>query len=202
MASIRSVNVGASLGVASGRVFFDGFCMNTTISIAGSVGYGADEAEPDMLCGHDVIAAAYDTAHSPPDGIRETALLMGMSPNTLTHKVNLLNNTHHLSLRESVLMQKRLRDYRILHATARELDHVCIFATPVHSPGDAVDTVMRLQMAYADFVQATGEALTRRQHGVTHNQMRKAEHMAAEAIANIGHALALLRGLMPEAPKV
>lgn len=176
--------------------------MNTTISIDSLVGYGADEAAPDMLCGHDVIAAAYDAAHSPPDGITETARLMDVSPNTLTHKVNLHNNTHHLSLRESVLMQKRLRDYRILHAMARELGHVCILAAPMHSPGDAVDTVMRAQMSYADFVQAIGEALTRRGHGVTRNQMRKAEHMAAEAIANIGHGLALLRGLMPEAPKV
>ncbi|MNY15824.1 hypothetical protein D3C86_1490570 [compost metagenome] len=198
---MRSSAVGEAAASVSSGAFFTGVCMNTTISIAGSVGYGADEAAPDMLCGHDVIAAAYDTAHSPQEGIKETAQLMGMSPNTLTHKVNLHNNTHHLALRESVLMQKRLRDYRILHAMARELEHVCILATPVHSPGDAVDTVMRLQMAYADFVQATGEALTRRQHGVTSNQMRKAEHMAAEAIANIGHALALLRGLMPEAPK-
>lgn len=175
--------------------------MRTNISIDAAHGYGADEPVPDKLRGHDAAVAAYDTAHGYDGGIVALAKRMGHNPNTLTHKVNLQNTTHHLTLRDAIDMQWQSRDYRILHAMAGELDHVCIRATPAHSEGDPLDALVQLQMAFADYVQALGEALTRRKDGVSRNQMRKAEHHAAELVANVGHSLAMLRGLMREEPK-
>jgi hypothetical protein len=175
--------------------------MRTNISIDEAHGYGADEPVPAIQRGHDAAVAAYDTAHGYEGGIDALAKRMRHNVNTLTHKVNLRNTTHHLTLRDSIEMQWQSRDYRILHAMADELQHVCIRATPAHSEGDPIDTLMRLQMAFADYVQSLGEALTHRAGGVSRNQMRKAEHHAAEAVASVGHALAMLRGLMREEPK-
>jgi hypothetical protein len=175
--------------------------MRTNISIDAAHGYGADEPVPDKLRGHDAAVAAYDTAHGYEGGIDALAKRMGHNANTLTHKVNLQNKTHHLTLRDAIEMQWQSRDCRILHAMADELEHVCIRSTPAHSEGDPLDTLMRLQMEFADYVQALGEALARRAGGVSRNQMRKAEHHAAETVASVGHALAMLRGLMREEPK-
>jgi hypothetical protein len=175
--------------------------MRTNISIDEAHGYGADEPVPAKLRGHDAAVAAYDTAHSYDGGIKALAMRMGHNANTLTHKVNLQNASHFLTLRDAIEMQWQSRDYRILHAMADELGHVCIRSTPAHSEGDPLDTLMRLQMEFADYVQALGEALTRRQGGVSRNQMRKAEHHAAETIASVGHALAMLRDLMRKEPK-
>ncbi len=175
--------------------------MRTNISIDEAHGYGADEPVPNNLRGHDAAVAAYDTAHRYEGGIAALAKRMGHNANTLTHKVNPKNLTHFLTLRDAIEMQWQSRDFAILHAMAGELGHTCSLATPVHSEGDPLDTFVRLQMAYADFVQAMGEALLRREGGVSPNQMRKAEHMAAEATAHVGHALGVLRGLMREAPK-
>jgi len=175
--------------------------MRTNISIDEAHGYGADEPVPAKLRGHDAAVAAYDTAHGHDGGIAALAKRMGQNVNTLTHKVNLQNTSHNLTLRDAIEMQWQSRDYRILHAMADELDHVCVRATPANSEDDPVDTLMRMQMAFADYVQALGEALMRRAGGVSRNHMRKAEHHAAEAAASMGHALAMLRGLMREEPK-
>ncbi|MGJ7555071.1 phage regulatory CII family protein [Variovorax sp. RB3P1] len=175
--------------------------MRTNISIDEAHGYGVDEPVPDKLRGHDAAAAAYDTAHGYEGGIAALAKRMGHNPNTLTHKVNLQNTTHHLTLRDAIEMQWQSRNFAILHAMAGELGHTCSRATPVYSEGDPLDTLVRMQVAYADFVQAMGEALLRREGGVTRNQMRKAEHMAAEVNAHVGHCLGVLRGLMREEPK-
>lgn len=201
MASIRSASVGAVSACAGRWSFFSKVCMRTNISIDAAHGYGADEPVPDMLRGHDAAIAAHDTAHGYAGGIDALAKRMQVNANTLSHKVNPKNTTHFLTLRDAIEMQWQSRDYRILHAMAGELGFACIPAAPVHSEGDPIDTLMRLQMSFADYVQALGEALTRRDAGVSGNQMRKAEFHAAEAVANVGHALALLRGLMRSEPK-
>jgi|GEM_PF-783325 len=201
MASIRSACVGAEPAGAGYWSLFSKVCMRTNISIDAAHGYGADEPVPDMLRGHDAAIAAHDTAHGYTGGIEALAKRMQVNANTLTHKVNPKNTTHFLTLRDAIEMQWQSRDYRILHAMAGELGFACVPATPVHTDGDPIDTLMRMQMAFADYVQALGEALTRRAGGVSGNQMRKAEFHAAEAVAGVGHALTLLRGLMREEPK-
>ena len=68
------------------------------------------------MVGLDVLDAAYHTAHAYPGGVPALAQRMGMSQNTLAHKVSLANETHHLSLREAVAMQEVSQDKRIAQA--------------------------------------------------------------------------------------
>ena len=164
--------------------------------------YGAQQRQTyTRRRGQDVLDAAYQLAHGYPGGISAIALRMGVSDNTLTHKVNPNNTTHHLSLREAVAMQALSGNAAILHAMADALGYTCARATPDQSGGDPIDTTMRLQMTHADLVRAVADALRVGDGRVTSNQLRRAEHDAQELIAVIGHVLALLRSRMRQAPE-
>lgn len=151
--------------------------------------------------GQDVLDAAYHLAHGYPGGISALALRMGVSDNTLTHKVNPNNTTHHLGLREAVAMQALTGNAAILHAMADALGYTCARATPDQSEGDPLDTTMRLQWAHADLVRATADAVRAGDGRVTSNQLRRAEHDAQELIACVGHTLAMLRARMRARPE-
>ncbi|MCY1250991.1 hypothetical protein D9M72_646980 [compost metagenome] len=60
---------------------------------------------------------------------------------------------------------------------------------------------MRMQVALADFSRAIADPVREGPGGVTGNQMRRADHFAQEAIASIGHTLAMLRSHMRAAPE-
>ncbi len=191
---------GASAGFSSLSVCVDLMAVSLTLPAADD--YGAGTAPAYMRRpGQDVLDAAYHTAHGYPGGIAALALRMGVSANTLTHKVNPANTTHHLTLREAQAMQTLSGNLAILHAMADALGHVCTPATPDRDGGEPVDTVMRLQMAHADFLHALADAVRAGDARVTPNQARRADHHAQELIACIGHAMAMLRGLMRQAPR-
>ncbi|MGP1683459.1 MAG: phage regulatory CII family protein, partial [Giesbergeria sp.] len=88
-----------------------------------------------------------------------------------------------------------------LHALAAHLGYTCTRATPDQSGGDPVDAFMRLQVAEADLARALADPLSHAGE-VTRNEMRRAEAMATEVQAALGHALAALRGRMRAAPEV
>lgn len=176
--------------------------MGVTISIPDAVAYGGDECLPDRLHGQDIAAAAYNTAHGYPGGVRMLAKRMSVNPNTFTNKVNPNNATHHLSPAELVLMQRASGNYAVLHAMAEALGHTCTLATPDQSGGNPVDTLMRLQCQLADFVRAVADAVREGDGGVTGNQVRRADYDAQELIAAVGHTMAMLRGRMRKAPQV
>ena len=175
--------------------------MKATVSVPDRLAYGGDDPAPNRVRGQDVADAAYNTAHGYPGGIGALALRMGVNANTLTNKVNPQNTTHHLSLREAVAMQDMSGNYAILHAMAESLGHTCTRATPDQSFGDPIETFMRMQVALADFSRAIADAVRDGDGAVTSNQVRRADHHAQEAIAAIGHTLAMLRSRMRAAPE-
>lgn len=176
--------------------------MSMSFSIPDHLAYGAGESMPDRVTGQDIADAAYNTAHGYPGGIGALAVRMGSNANTLTAKVNQQNTTHHLSLREAVAMQHFSGNHAILHAMAEALGYTCSRVTPDQSGGDPTEAIMRMQVAQADLMRALADGVLAGPTGVTGNHMRRAVHMAEEAIATIGHALAMLRGRMRQAPKV
>jgi hypothetical protein len=174
--------------------------MGISISIPEHQRYAAGEAWADRVKGQDIADAAYNTAHGGPGGIAALATRMGVNADTLTAKVNQRNTTHHLSLREAVSMQHFSGDHAILHAMAEALGYTCSRATPDQSGGDPTEAIMRMEVAHADLLRALADGVLAGPQGVTGNHMRRAVHMAEEAIATIGHALAMLRGRMRPAP--
>lgn len=97
-------------------------------------------------------AAKYAVVHDYPGGAVALAPLAGMNPGTLGNKVNPTIDTHHLTLSESVTLQALTKDYRILHAEAAMLGHVCI---PLPKAGNASD--IELLNAYAAWTSDIGE---------------------------------------------
>lgn len=175
--------------------------MKATFSVPDHIAYGGDDPTPNRLHGQDIAWAAYNTAHDFDPGLDALAERMGVNRNTLLNKVNPNNTTHHLNLREAVKMQDVTGNYAVLHAMAEALGHTCTRATPDQSFGDPVDTFMRMQVALADFNRAIADPVREGPGGVTGNQMRRADYCAQEAIAAIGHTLAMLRSHMRAAPE-
>jgi hypothetical protein len=177
--------------------------MRATVSIPQGLAYGADEAMPDNPVGLDVLDAAYHTVHNYPGGVSALAPRVAMSANTLTHKVNPHNTTHHLSLREAVTLQHMSGDASILQAMAAALGYTCTRATPDQAGGDPVQATMRMQCEQADFLRSVAGPLARVSADpgkpVTPNEMRRAEYHGQELIAAIGHTLATLRARMRRA---
>lgn len=165
-----------------------------TIAISPNLGYGADEPLPYKHPGAEVLQAAYHLAHGYPGGIARLAVRIVVSPNTLTHKVNPLNATHHLTLAESVDMQVASGSAAILHAMAHVLGYVCTRATPDQADGDPVEGFLQFQAAQADYTRAAADALMR--ETPTPNEVRRVSAMAQDVLAAANHLLALLRGRM------
>ncbi len=96
--------------------------------------------------------AQYRVVHDFKGGAVRLASLAGMSAGTLSNKVNPGMETHKLSVGEAVAIQGIARDYRILHAEASALDHVCIRLVDYSRISDA-----ELLNAYARVHQEMGE---------------------------------------------
>jgi hypothetical protein len=104
----------------------------------------------------DVMDAASLIAQKHPGGVPALAKLMGVSANTLQHKLNPNNTTHHLTLKEAVALQAVSGMPYVLHAMAAGLDYICLRARPNDSEGDAVEAFMRVQQATGELTAAAG----------------------------------------------
>lgn len=71
-----------------------------------------------------VVDAAYHTVHDYPGGSESLGPRLKISPAVLRNKVNPHNETHHLTLAESMRMQTVTNDHRILHAMCDELGYL------------------------------------------------------------------------------
>lgn len=176
--------------------------MTISVSIPDHLAYGSDEARPTRVRGQNVGDAAYATVRNYPGGAAALAPRLGMSTNTLLHKTNPSVTTHILSVEEALAIQDFTGNHAMLHAMAEALGYTCSRVTPDQAGGDPTEAIMRMQVAQADLMRALADGVLAGPNGVTGNHMRRAVHMAEEAIGTIGHALAMLRGRMRPAPKV
>ena len=147
--------------------------------------------------GLDVRDAAYHTAHSFPGGVPALAQRMGMSQNTLAHKVSLHNETHHLTLREAVTMQEVSQDKRIAQAMCAALGGVFIdlAADGKHT---TMEQVMHMAKEFGDVLGSINGAVADGE--VTPNEMQDCERQAAELMAALNAVLTQVRSMMPKAP--
>lgn len=179
--------------------------MGINVSIPAGLAYGADEAVPDMPRGMTVEDAIYHTVHGYPGGVVALAARMGVSANTLTHKANPNNTTHHMHPRELVALQHMSGDAAVLHAMAAALGYTAQRATPDQADGDMVEASMRLQVAFADLMRAVADPLARVAvepgKPVTGNEVRRAEYQGHELHAALAHMLAAMRSHMRALPR-
>lgn len=179
--------------------------MHSTIRIPVGAAYGADEALPDMPQALTVADAIYHTVHGYPGGVVALAARMGVSANTLTHKANPNNTTHHLHPRELVAMQYLSGDATVLHAMAAALGYTCTPCGADQAEGDPVEAFMHMQCSFAELVRSIADPLARMKGDpvkmVTPAEMRRADYVGASHHATVDGALAALRGHMRPLPK-
>lgn len=173
--------------------------MHSTIRIPVGATYGADEALPDMPQALTVADAIYHTVHGYPGGVVALAARMGVSPNTLTHKANPNNATHHLHPAELVAMQQLSGNAAVLHAMAAALGYTCIPAVADQSGGDPVDAFMHQAAAQGKYVAAVADAML--VPAPSRNEVNRVARMAEDLIDTTTALLSVLRGRMRKAPE-
>lgn len=170
--------------------------MRVSVSIPAALANGEGGAQPTPGSALDVADAVYHTAHGYPGGVHALAVRMGISPNTLMHKVSVNNDTHHLTLRESVTMQEITSNTAVLQAMAAALGYNCVRALPANTE-DPVSLHWQMVAAIGELQHAVGDAM---QHGVSKNAMRRVDGIAADAISHINNLVAALRSQVPTPP--
>lgn len=174
--------------------------MSISLAATSGCAYGVGALSGNTQRGQDIQDAAYHTVHEYPGGADALAVRMGMSPNTLRHKVNPNNTTHHLTLREAVTIQEMSNSHAILHSMADALGYVCTRATPGNDLEPAMDVLAKMHAELADLHRAIADAL-REEESVSINQMRRIDHHAQESIAAICNTLAMMRARMRKQPE-
>lgn len=159
--------------------------------------YGEKQPHADIARGMDVLDAAFLIAQETPGGVQVLAQRMGVSPNTLQHKLNPNNTTHHLSLKEAVALQMVSGLPYVLFAMSAALDHVCLRSRPDVAEGDAWEAFRFLQQAMGELTAAAADAL-RGNGAVSGNAHRRVEHQANELIAGVS---ALVNAVAARTPK-
>lgn len=118
--------------------------------------YGEKQPHADIARGMDVLDAAFLIAQETPGGVQVLAQRMGVSPNTLQHKLNPNNTTHHLSLKEAVALQMVSGLPYVLFAMSAALDHVCLRSRPDVAEADAWEAFRFLQQAMGELPAPAG----------------------------------------------
>lgn len=168
-----------------------------SLNLHGFGGNVESAGQIDIAPGMDVCDAAHLIAHHHPGGVAALAARMGVNAGTLQNKLNPNNSSHHLTLKESVLLQQAAGNAAVLHAMAQQLGYTCERATPAQDAGDPVEAFMALAMAHADFTRAVADAL----HGkaaVSKNELRRATDMANELIGKVGALVSTLAKRVPQ----
>ena len=120
---------------------------------------------------------------------------MGVSANTLQHKLNPNNATHHLHPAELVAMQQLSGNAAVLHAMAAALGYTCIPAVADQSGGDPVDAFMHQAAAQGKYVAAVADAML--VPAPSRNEVNRVARMAEDLIDTTTALLSVLRGRMP-----
>lgn len=170
--------------------------MSMTFSISGPAGYGGVGPAADTRLGMDEILAAQQAAQAFKGGVPALAKAMAISPNTLQHKLNPGNTRHHLTLRESIELQRITRDVGVLRAMAKALGYVCVLATPDQSDGDPVQAFANLHGEVADFSRAVADALA--QQPPSPNAQRRIDYHAQQLIAAACHMVSTTAAMVPK----
>lgn len=171
--------------------------MAFSVSIAVGGGNGDVALDADIAPGMDLVATAQQAAQAHPGGVPEVAKLMKVSANTLQHKLNTANTTHHLTLQEALLLQRVTGNVAVLRAMAKQLGYTVQLATPDQSGGDPVDAFMHYQGNAGDFSRAAADALVRR-GPVSPNEQRRVEFRAQELLASVAHLVSTTAALVPK----
>jgi hypothetical protein len=114
--------------------------------------------------------AAFHTVHDYPGGAMALSTRLGVNGMTLSHQVNPNNSSRYsLSIEKAVEIQMFTQDFRMLHAMARSLGHVCVQIDEIEEQNvlaSIADTVKEFSGYLTSVTQSVADSR------VTDNEMR------------------------------
>lgn len=164
--------------------------MRSTISIPAALAYGEGESLPAMELEQQVLRAISNTVHNFPGGVDALAKRMGMSANTLQHKVNLNNETHRVSAGELARLCHAAGDYSAAEVILAQGGFVCLPVHPV-TPDSLADGFARVVSAQAEFFNSVRDAMASGAP-TTRQQNKRTQYHQMELLGAI-NALAALQ---------
>ncbi|MEG0051950.1 MAG: phage regulatory CII family protein [Comamonas sp.] len=171
--------------------------MGSTFAIGVGFGYGVSAADSDIARGMCLQDAARLISERYKGGVPALAEAMGVSANTLQHKLNPNNKSHKLTLDDALAMQQISRLPFVLHAMAGAMAHSCMPEVPDQSGGDPVEAFMRFQQGMGEFTAAVADALIDGNE-TSRNAFRRVEARAGDLMALVGYMVAVVAQRVPE----
>lgn len=172
--------------------------MNASMQINRARRNGERRDRPAIVPGMSVMDAAYHTAQAYPGGVAALALRMGVSPNTLQHKLNINNATHHLTLAESEALQVLSGDSRITQAMAAAVGGVYL-EQQVDTHASPMEQAMSMVHEFGEVLTTVTTAMA--DGVVTHNELLNCEREVAELMSALNTTLGVVRSMMPKEPQ-
>ncbi len=175
--------------------------MTATISVGLPAGYGQLVAEKDTAPALDLVVAARDAARAYADpltqlrGVEAVAVLMGMSANTLKHKLDPDKGRWILGVNEALLLQRVTGSRGVLEAMAAALGCSVVQVIPDQADGDPAQAFFRFQQALGDFSASVAQALEEGRS--SRNRQRRIQYLAHEVMATLGHLVVTVAALLP-----
>lgn len=172
--------------------------MTCSFSIGCDGGYGDVALGADIGPGMDLVLTAQQMAQAHKGGVPAVANLMGVSANTLQHKLNPERTTHHLTMVECLQLGMVTGNANVLRAMAKQMGYTIHRATPDQSGGDPVEAFMRFQVGVGDFTQASADALLEGGGTVKPNAQRNVEFYGQELLAATTYMISTTAARVPK----
>lgn len=141
--------------------------------------------------------AVYRLAHAYPGGIPALAARMGISPNTLQHKVNPHAEGHHTYIEDAEAMTVFSQDPQIAQALALACGHVCLPVAAV-GRGELASEIASVGKEFGDVMQATLKALE--DGKVTQRELAEFDKQFSEHLSAVVRLRGELVARIPPAP--
>lgn len=171
--------------------------MGSTFAIGLGSGYGDSSRDSDIARNMCLQDAARLIAERYKGGVPALAEAMGVSANTLQHKLNPNNTTHKLTLDEALAMQQISGLPFVLHAMAAAMAHSCTPEVPDQSGGNAVEAFMRFQQGMGEFTAAVADSLLDGD-ATSRNAFKRVDARAGDLMALVGYMVAVVAQRVPE----
>lgn len=173
--------------------------MGSTFAIGVGFGYGVSAADADIARGMCLQDAARLISDRFKGGVPALAEAMGVSANTLQHKLNPNNTRHKLTMDEALAIQQASGLPFVLQAMASAMRHSCVPEAPDQSGGNPVEAFMRYQHGLGDFTASVADALLG-DGPVNRNKFRRVQAFASDVMVLTGYLVAAVAQRVPQQP--
>lgn len=139
--------------------------------------------------------AALNTVADYPGGARALGQAVGINGSVLAHKVRLQDADNQLTVPQARKIMLATGDYRMLHALAADLDHLCIQVEGLSGAETLERSIADAAKEFGEYLSAVSTAMLDGQ--VTTNELRKIDRELSDLVSRANSLRALCAAHMP-----